>query len=92
MVAANLTGARAIIDRAPYPVPLAEGVNRQHPAVLLQVGLHLPRLAVQTGTTADAGRFLNKLGSLARLALSAGVQKRAYLRRPALLALGRRHP
>jgi hypothetical protein len=73
-----------VFDRPRRPVPLAEGINRPHQAVLLQVGLHLPRLAVQTGTTADTGRFLQKLGSLARLALSAGVQKRAYLRRPAL--------
>jgi hypothetical protein len=73
-----------VFDRPRRPVALAEGIDRQHPAVLLQVGLHLPRLAVQSGTTGDTGRFLNKLGSLARLALSAGVQKRAFLRRPAL--------
>jgi hypothetical protein len=56
-------------------------VDRQHPAVLLSVGLHLPRLAEQPGVDGDAERFLGKLGSLTRLALSAAVQKRAYLRR-----------
>lgn len=74
-------GVACVFDRPRRPLALAEGINRQHPAVLLQVGLHLPRLAEQTGTLTDTGRFLQKLGSLARLALSAGVQKRAYLRR-----------
>jgi hypothetical protein len=49
--------------------------------VLLTVGLHLPRLARHPGVDGDRDRFLHKLGSLARLALSAGVQKREYLRR-----------
>jgi hypothetical protein len=47
----------------------------------LTVGLHLPRLARQSGTDGDSTRFLQRLGSLARLALSAGVQKREFLRR-----------
>jgi hypothetical protein len=66
-------------DRPRHPVPLAEGIDRQHPAVLLTVELHLPRLAehVRSG---PAG-FLQKLGSLVRLALSAAVQKRDFLRR-----------
>ncbi len=70
-----------VLDRPRRPVLLAEGVDRRHPAVLLAVGLHLPRLAVQTGSTENVERFLQKLGSLARLALSAAGQKRAYLRR-----------
>jgi hypothetical protein len=70
-----------VFDRPRRPVALAEGVDRQHPAVLLTVGLHLPRLALQSGIDGDPGKFLTKLGSLARLALSAGVQKREYLRR-----------
>jgi hypothetical protein len=70
-----------VFDRARRPVPLAEGVDRQHPAVLLTVGVHLPRLAEQPGVDGDATRFLKKLGSLARLALSAAVQKREFLRR-----------
>jgi hypothetical protein len=68
-------------DRPRRPVALAEGIDRQHPAVLLTVGLHLPRLALQSGIDGDPAKFLSKLGSLARLALSAGVQKREYLRR-----------
>jgi hypothetical protein len=67
------------------PAALAEGTDRRNPAVLMTVGLHLPRFAAQLtgadGTACDAGRFLRKLGSLARMALSAGVQKRAFLRR-----------
>lgn len=76
-------------DRPRRPVALAEGIDRQHPAVLLTVGLHLPRLALQPGIDGDAAKFLAKLGSLARLALSAGVQKREYLRR---LERSRPHP
>jgi hypothetical protein len=70
-----------VFDRPRRPAALAEGVDRQHPAVLMTVGLHLPRLALQPGIDGDAAKFLSKLGSLARLALSAGVQKREYLRR-----------
>jgi hypothetical protein len=70
-----------VFDRPRRPMALAEGIDRQHPAVLLTVGLHLPRLAMQSGIGGDQEKFLSKLGSLARLALSAGVQKRAYLRR-----------
>jgi hypothetical protein len=68
-------------DRPRRAMALTEGINRQHPAVLLTVGLHLPRLARQAGVDGDRDRFLHKLGSLARLALSAGVQKREFLRR-----------
>lgn len=70
-----------VFDRPRRPTALAEGIDRQHPAVLLTVGLHLPRLALQPGIDGDPAKFLPKLGSLARLALSAGVQKREYLRR-----------
>jgi len=69
-----------VFDRPRRPVALAEGMDRQHPAVLTQVGLHLPRLVEMTGVGDDSERFLSKLGSLARLALSAAVQKRAFLR------------
>jgi hypothetical protein len=75
-------------DRPRRVVALAEGANRQQPAVLLTVGIHLPRLAQQPGVGGDRTRFLQKLGSLARLALSAGVQKREYLRRRERLRAG----
>jgi hypothetical protein len=82
--------ARAALDGAPVaftfdrpkqPVQLAEGTDRGHEAVLLTVGLHLPRLAALPGAASDPSAFLRKLASLARLALSAGVQKREFLRR-----------
>ena len=57
------------------PVALAEGLDRQHSAVLLAVGLHLPRLIAQCGPQIDPPLFLRKLDSLARLALSAATQK-----------------
>ncbi len=80
LAGAALAGAplRFTFDRPKRPVALAEGLDRQHPAVLLTVGLHLPRLA---GLEGEPAKFLQRLGSLARLALSAGVQKREYLRR-----------
>lgn len=78
-----------VFDRSRRPTALAEGIDRQHPAVLLTVGLHLPRLALQPGIDGDPAKFLAKLGSLARLALSAGAQKREYLRR---LERSRPHP
>jgi hypothetical protein len=78
-----------VVERPRRLVGLAEGIDRQHPAVLMTVGLHLPRLALQPGIDGDPERFLSKLGSLARLALSAGVQKREYLRR---LERSRQHP
>jgi hypothetical protein len=78
-----------VFDRPRRPTALAEGIDRQHPAVLLTVGLHLPQLALQSGIDGDPTKFLSKLGSLARLALSAGVQKREYLRR---LERSRMHP
>jgi hypothetical protein len=69
-------------DRPRQPITLAAGLDRQNPAVLLMVQLHLPMLAVQVSGHADApARFLHALGTLARLALSAGVQKREFLRR-----------
>ena len=70
-----------VFDRPRRPVALAEGVDRDHPAALLVAGLGLPALLeAQPGLLADAARFREKLGSLVRLALSAAVQKRAYLR------------
>jgi hypothetical protein len=82
-VVAALEGGRIglVFDRPRRPVALAEGMNRQHPAVLLAVGLNLPALARQPGMGRDPSAFLQRLGSLARLALSAAVQKRAFLRR-----------
>jgi hypothetical protein len=70
-----------IFDRPRRPVALAEGLDRQHPAVLLSVGLHLPRLIEQCKPRIEPALFLRKLGSLARLALSAAIQKREFLRR-----------
>lgn len=70
-----------VFDRPRRPISLAEGLDRQHPSVLLTVGLHLPRFREQQDLQSEPESFLRKLGSLARLALSAGVQKRDYLRR-----------
>jgi hypothetical protein len=79
--ALELPGLAFVFDRRRRPIALGEGLDRQHAAVLLSVGLHLPRLAVLPGVAGQANVFLQKLGSLARLALSAAAQKRAFLRR-----------
>jgi hypothetical protein len=71
---------RFVFDRSKR-VSLAEGLDRDRPGVLLRVGLHLPALALRADS---AERFLTRLGTLARLALSAGFQKRAHLRHSAL--------
>lgn len=78
-----------VFDRPRRPVALAEGMDRRNPALLMTVGVHLPRLAEQLAGPADPEVLLQKLGSLARLALSAAVRKREFLRgrghaRPAL--------
>ncbi len=72
-----------VFDRPRRPIPLAEGLDRAHPATLLVAGIHLTQLARQPGMLADAGRFRQRLGSLVRLALSAAVQKRDFVRREA---------
>jgi len=72
-----------VFDRPALPVPLAEGLDRQHAGALLAVHLHLPRLLEQTSSPIDVGLFLQKLVSLGRLAISAATQKREFLRRHA---------
>ncbi len=72
-----------VFDRPRRSAALAEGLDRQNPAALLTVGLHLPTLAEQRQVRDDPAEFLQKLGSLVRMALSAGSQKREFLRRQA---------
>jgi hypothetical protein len=74
-------GLAFVFDRTRRPVALAEGLDRRHPAVLLAIGLQLPGLASQPRLRAQPALFLQKLESLAHLALSAAVQKRDFLRR-----------
>lgn len=68
-------------DRPGHPVALSNGLDRRRPAILLDVCLDLPRLLNRPDVACQAAAFLDKLPSLSRLAVSAGVQKRAYLRR-----------
>jgi hypothetical protein len=70
-----------VFDRPRRSVALAEGVNRGHSGVLIVIGLDLVRLAQLAEPQPDLDRLLHKLGSLARLATTAGLQKRNYLRR-----------
>jgi hypothetical protein len=68
-------------DRAGGPTCLGEGMDDGHPAVLLTVALHLPRLAREKRHFASSSQILDRLRSLARLAISAARQKREFLRR-----------
>jgi hypothetical protein len=72
-----------VFDRPRRPIALAEGLDRTHPATLLVAGVHLPALLRQPGMLADPERYRQRLGSLVRLALSAAVQKRDFVRREA---------
>jgi len=69
-----------VFDRPRRPLSLGPGLDRLHSYLLMTVGLDLPRLLEHTAITDDTELFLRKLASLARLAVSAGVQKRHYLR------------
>ena len=74
------------LDRPRRPVSLATGLSRSHSAMLLAVGVYLPRLAEQvSAVTPDL--FLQKLGTLARLARSAGHAKQDFLRQRSMQRL-----
>jgi hypothetical protein len=85
LVSRALEGASVgfVFDRPRRSVALAEGLDREHPVVLLTVGVSLVELARQPGVGSSPDRLRALLPSLTRLALSAGVQKRAHLRRQA---------
>jgi hypothetical protein len=82
-LALSYTRLAFTFDRPRQPVHLAEGLTRADPTVLLTVELNLPRLLQQPGAGDGTEQFLTKLGTLARLALSAAKQKREHLRRRA---------
>jgi ATP cone domain len=69
-----------VFDRPRLPLSLGPGLDRLHSYVLMAVGVDLALLLQHTGITDDVELFLRKVASLARLAVSAGVQKRHYLR------------
>jgi hypothetical protein len=77
-----------VFDRSKRGIHLAEGVDREVPDLLLRVGVRLPHLLGERGQEPDAESLLSRVGTLARLALSAGVQKRAHLRRSGILTEG----
>jgi hypothetical protein len=69
-----------VMDRPQKPEVLAEGLDAKSTALLFAVDLNLARLIGQMGTDDKPDTFMQKLGSLCRLALSACVQKREFLR------------
>lgn len=81
LVQAAVEGSiRFVCDRPRRDIALAEGLDRQHAALLGWVQVSLPALLERLGSSIAPETFLNKLMSLVRLAASAGVHKRAYLR------------
>lgn len=72
-----------VFDRTSSASWSGKGLGRNARAALLTVGLQLPqllnRLDLSSGELEEA--LLRKLGPLVRLAVSAGVQKRSFLRR-----------
>jgi hypothetical protein len=70
-----------VFDRSKQAIQLSEGIDRGCPGALVAIGLHLPRLVHQLGSGADPERFINKLGTLARLALNAAAQKRDFVKK-----------
>lgn len=70
-----------VFDRSRQPEGLAVGIDRSRPATLLRVGLHLSRFLRLPEIAGDPDKLLAKLPSFMRMAVSAGVQKRNYLRR-----------
>ncbi len=72
-----------VFDRPRRAVALAEGMDRHRPAVLVEVGLDLAAFAQRPGIVGSVTVLRDKLPSLARMAVSAGAQKRKYLRRHA---------
>jgi len=69
-----------VFDRPRRGISLGHGMDRTHPAVLLAVGLNLPQVLRQRLANRDPASFLDKLGTLVQMAVSAALQKRRYLR------------
>jgi hypothetical protein len=74
------TAISFVFDRPRRSPALADGIDRNSPALLMEVGLDLPTLLGQPAVGGDLRTFLGKLPSLARMAVSAGGQRRKYLR------------
>lgn len=72
-----------VFDRPKRAIRFSRGIDREHPALLGSVRLHLPTLLGRPGLGGNSDAFLGKLPSFVRMAVSAGVQKRNYLRRAA---------
>jgi len=69
-----------MFDRPQQPTILARGLDRNRPSCLIEIGLCLPGLLNRADVACQGEVLLEKLPSLTRLAVSAGVQKRTYLR------------
>ena len=71
---------RFVFDRPRANLALSEGLDRKSPGILLDVGLDLPAFTQRSDVGPDGAALLKKLPSLARIAVSAAVQKRRFLR------------
>lgn len=71
---------RFVRGRAGSPKPLAEGLDEKHPAILLWATLNLGTLRQRIGKVTDPEELARRTLSLVRLAISAGTQKRDFIR------------
>ena len=71
---------RFVFDRPRSAIVFAEGLDRRCPGVLLEVGLDLSVFANCPEIGKDGATLLQKLPSLAHIAVSAAAQKRKFLR------------
>jgi len=69
------------LHRVRRPVMLGQCLDRDHPAVLQRVYLPLLAFLHRPECGGDGAKMIDKLPSLVRMAVRAGVQKRNYLRR-----------
>lgn len=71
---------RFLLRRHGRSVPLGDGLDTGSPALLLTVSLNLSALHRRIGKLASAEQLAARALSLARLAVSAGTQKRTFIR------------
>ena len=74
---------RFVFDRPDIAVALSEGLDRKTPGSIIDVAIDLTALIRTPHKRVDAAMFLQKLPSLARLAVSVVRQKQAYLKKHA---------
>lgn len=70
-----------VFDRTSQCQRLGAGIDHSRPAILMRIGLDLTKFLQLPEIAGDSRKLVAKLPSLMRMAVSAGVQRRNYLRR-----------